>query len=161
MDKCLVEVTINNCLYSEHVDPSMTLLNFIRDVAGLTGTKSGCENGECGACTVLMDGRPVRSCIILAVEASGASITTVEGLAKQDTLHPLQQSFLDFGAIQCGFCVPGMLVAGKALLDREPEPTSGQVEEALGGHLCRCSGYNEMSKAVTAAANTMKTQESE
>lgn len=155
MNKVKVEVTINNMLYSYEVEASMTLLEFIREEVGLVGTKSGCENGECGACTVLMDGRPVRSCIILAAEANGTSITTVEGLAEGDEMHPLQQAFIDAGAVQCGFCAPGVLVAGKALLDRNPDPTKDDVYEALGGHLCRCAAYTAMSDAVHMAAEAI------
>jgi len=145
-----VTININNTEYTAAVAPSMTLLKFIRDIAGLTGTKSGCENGECGACTVIMDGKPVRSCIVLAVEADGCSITTVEGLAQGSELHPLQRSFIEHGAIQCGFCIPGMLMASKALLDKHPQPTEEQARYALGGHICRCGGYKAMSDAVTA-----------
>ncbi|MGI5999093.1 MAG: (2Fe-2S)-binding protein, partial [Lutispora sp.] len=116
-----------------------------------TGTKSGCENGECGACTVIMNGNPVRSCIILAVEADGAEIITVEGLGEKDKLHPLQQSFIETGAAQCGFCTPGMLMAGKALLDKKKNPSNEDITEALGGHLCRCTGYKSISKAVEVA----------
>jgi len=148
-----ITMTINGLPYSAQADAGLTLLQFIRETAGLTGTKSGCENGECGACTVLMDGRPVRSCIILAVEADGAEIVTVEGIAADGVLHPLQQAFIDHSAVQCGFCIPGMLVASKALLDRHAQPTEEQILEALGGHLCRCGGYQAMSAAVQAAAN--------
>ncbi|MCL2695047.1 MAG: (2Fe-2S)-binding protein [Clostridiales bacterium] len=147
MDK-QVTITINGLAYQATVDTTMTLLQFIRDEAGLTGTKSGCENGECGACTVLLNGKPVRSCIILALEADGAEILTVEGIATDGALHPLQQAFIDHSAVQCGFCIPGMLVASKALLGRYPNPSETQVMEALGGHLCRCGGYKAMSEAI-------------
>jgi carbon-monoxide dehydrogenase small subunit len=146
-----ISVRINGMLYCESVDTSLTLLSFIRDIAGLTGTKSGCENGECGACAVIMNGAPVRSCIILAVEADGADITTVEGLATGGELHKLQSAFIDEAAVQCGFCVPGVLTASKALLDRAATPTDEQILEALGGHLCRCGGYKAMSQAVRIA----------
>lgn len=146
-----IKVNINGQLYLEEVETSMTLLQFIRDKVGLTGTKSGCENGECGACTVIMNGTPVRSCIILAVEADGAEIITVEGLGEKDKLHPLQQSFIETGAAQCGFCTPGMLMAGKALLDKKKNPSNEDITEALGGHLCRCTGYKSISKAVEVA----------
>ena len=151
MNKTHLALRINNIGYSCEVSASMTLLQFIRDVAGLTGTKSGCENGECGACTVLLDSKPVRSCIILAVEANGAQVTTVEGLAQGEELHPLQTAFIEHGAVQCGFCIPGMLMASKALLDTHPEPTGEQVRYALGGHICRCGGYRAMSEAIRAA----------
>lgn len=155
MAKQDISLHINGVQYAETVPSNMTLLSFIRDVAGLTGTKSGCENGECGACTVIMNGAPVRSCIILAVEADGAELTTIEGIATDGQLHPLQQAFIDEAAVQCGFCIPGMLLASKALLDRIPNPTEEQVIEALGGHLCRCGGYQAMSKAVHRAAKRM------
>lgn len=152
MNKASISIRINGAEYSKEVPSSMTLLKFIREEAGLTGTKTGCENGECGACTVLLDGAPVRSCIILAVEADGAEVTTVEGLADGEKLHPLQQAFIDHGAVQCGFCIPGMLMGAKALLERHPQPTEEQIVEALGGHLCRCGGYRAMSQAVEDAA---------
>jgi len=152
MNKTDLRVWINNIEYSGKIKNSMTLLQFIRDVAGLTGTKSGCENGECGACTVLLDGRPVRSCIILAVEANGSHVTTVEGLAQGEKLHPLQTAFIEHGAIQCGFCIPGMLMASKALLDSYPQPSAEQIRYALGGHICRCGGYEAIGKAAVAAA---------
>ena len=154
MNKTDLRVWINNIEYSCEVKPSMTLLQFIRDVAGLTGTKSGCENGECGACTVLLDGRPVRSCIILAVEANGSHVSTVEGLAQGEKPHPLQAAFVEHGAIQCGFCIPGMLMASKALLDRYPQPTEEQVRYALGGHMCRCGGYKAIGTAVSTVAGS-------
>ena len=145
-----IHMTINGREYAADVSVSMTLLQFIRDAAGLTGTKSGCENGECGACTVILNGRPVRSCIILAVEADGSDILTVEGLAGS-VLHPLQRAFIEHGAVQCGFCIPGMLMASKALLEENPLPTEEQVSTALGGHICRCGGYRAISAAVMAS----------
>mgnify|MGYP002409045484 FL=1 len=149
---------VNGLRIETEVDPAQTLLQFIREDLGLTGTKSGCENGECGACTVLMDGKPVRSCIILAVEADEAEIITVEGLAGEEKLHPVQQAFIDHSAVQCGFCIPGVLMASKALLDRHPDPTEEDILEALGGHLCRCGGYKAMSEAVKTAAGAMAEQ---
>jgi len=151
-----IKVKINGQLYLEEVETGMTLLQFIRDKVGYTGTKIGCENGECGACTVIMDGDPVRACLILAVEADGADITTVEGLSEKDKLHPLQQSFIETGAAQCGFCTPGMLMAGKALLDKKPNPSDKDIMDALGGHLCRCTGYKSISKAVEIAIEKTK-----
>ena len=124
----------------------------LRDDLGLTGTKECCLVGECGACTVLIDDESVDSCLMLAVEADGASVTTVEGLAATDRLHPLQQAFLDTGAAQCGFCIPGQLVSAKALLDGNPHPTRAEVEEGLAGNLCRCAGYEQIIEAVFAAA---------
>lgn len=150
-----ISLRLNGMPVQTEVDPAQTLLQWIREEAGLTGSKSGCENGECGACTVLMNGKPVRACIILAVEADGAEIVTVEGLAQGEELHPLQQAFIDHSAVQCGFCIPGVLVASKALLERHPSPTNNDVIEALGGHLCRCGGYSAMSDAVKAAAEAL------
>lgn len=152
----LVKLNINGMEYVNEIDDTMTLLQFIRDVAGLTGTKSGCENGECGACTIIMDGLPVRSCIILAVEADNSHILTVEGLADEGTMHPLQQAFIEHGAVQCGFCIPGMLMASKALLDRNQCPSKRQISESLGGHLCRCGGYRAMQEAIEYAAKTIE-----
>ncbi len=149
-----VKVVINGITFCEEISPNTTLLEFIKEKAGLTGTKTGCENGECGACTVIMNGKPVRSCIILAAEAHGAIITTVEGLAEKDKLHPLQQSFIRKGAVQCGFCTPGMLMAAKALYDRNPAPSQKDIEEALSGHLCRCTGYKPIKEAIEDAFNS-------
>lgn len=155
MSRIPIRMIVNGERISAEVDPAQTLLHFLRDELGLTGTKSGCENGECGACTVLMDSKPVRSCIILAAEADGAQIMTVEGLAGDETLHPLQQAFVERSAVQCGFCTPGVLVAAKALLERHPNPSEEEIVEALGGHLCRCGGYRAMSEAVSTAAALM------
>ncbi len=151
-----IKVKINGQLYLEEVDTGMTLLQFIRDTIGFTGTKAGCENGECGACTIIMDGEPVRSCLILAVEADNAEITTVEGLSEKDKLHPLQQGFIETGAAQCGFCTPGMLMAGKALLDKKPDASHKDIIAALSGHLCRCTGYKSISRSVEIAMEKIK-----
>ena len=129
-----------------------TLLEVLRDDLALTGTKACCLVGECGACTVILDGRSVDSCLVLAVEADGASVTTVEGLATDGRLHPLQQAFLDHGAAQCGFCIPGQLVAAQALLDQNPDPTIDEIREGLAGNLCRCAGYQQIAAAVLATA---------
>lgn len=134
------------------VETHHTLLDVLRDDLGLTGSKSCCLVGECGACTVLIDGRSVDSCLVLAVEADGSSVTTVEGLATGDRLHPLQQAFLDTGAVQCGFCIPGQLVAGAALLAETPHPSRAEIEEGLAGNLCRCAGYEQIIEAVQRAA---------
>lgn len=155
MHRVPVAMRINGMRIETEVDTAQTLLHFIREEAGLTGTKSGCENGECGACTVLMNGIPVRSCIILAAEADGADILTVEGLAGDEGLHPLQQAFIEHSAVQCGFCIPGILMAAKAMLDKHPDPSEEDVLEALGGHLCRCGGYSAMSQAVSTAAKAL------
>jgi carbon-monoxide dehydrogenase small subunit len=147
-----IEVTVNGRVRSADVLVHHTLLEVIRDDLGLTGTKECCLVGECGACTVLVDGRSVDSCLMFAVEADGTAITTVEGLARADELHPLQQAFLETGAVQCGFCIPGQLVSGYALLADTPHPTRTEVEEGLAGNLCRCAGYEQIIEAVMAAA---------
>lgn len=130
-----------------------TLLGFLRDELDLTGAKEGCGDGECGACTVIVDGQPVRSCLMLAVEADGAAIETIEGLSDGIRLHPVQEAFAEAGAVQCGFCTPGLILAVKALLDRHPHPTEEQIREALGGHLCRCTGYETVFQAARAAVS--------
>jgi carbon-monoxide dehydrogenase small subunit len=147
-----IALTVNGRTRSIAVAAHHTLLEVLRDDLGLTGTKECCLVGECGACTVLVDGRSVDSCLMLAVEADGATLTTVEGLATGDRLHPLQQAFLDTGAAQCGFCIPGQLVSAQALLALTPHPTRAEVEEGLAGNLCRCAGYGQIIEAVLAAA---------
>jgi carbon-monoxide dehydrogenase small subunit len=134
------------------VDGAKTLLEVLREDLQLTGTKHGCELGECGACAVLLDGQAVLSCLVLALECQGRSIVTVEGLAENGRLHPLQECFADLGAAQCGYCTPGILVTAKALLDRHPHPSSALIREALSGNLCRCTGYHQIVEAVEAAA---------
>jgi aerobic-type carbon monoxide dehydrogenase small subunit (CoxS/CutS family) len=148
-----IELTVNGRPRSIEVAPHHTLLEVLRDDLGLTGTKECCLVGECGACTVLVDDVSVDSCLMLAVEADGGSVTTVEGLASGDRLHPLQQAFLQTGAAQCGFCIPGQLVAAQALLALNPHPTRVEVEEGLAGNLCRCGGYGQIIEAVLAAAD--------
>lgn len=135
------------------VFPHKTLLEVLREDLGLTGTKHGCELGECGACTVLVDGEPVLSCLALPVEMEGRDIVTVEGLASPDSPHPLQRAFAEIGAAQCGYCTPGILLAAAALLDRNPEPTRQEIQEALAGNLCRCTGYIQILQAVELAAS--------
>ena len=147
-----IELTVNGRRRSVEVAPHHTLLEVLRDDLGLTGTKECCLVGECGACTVLIDGLSVDSCLVLAVEADGTQVTTVEGLAAGDRLHPLQQAFLDTGAAQCGFCIPGQLVSAQALLALHPHPTRAQVEDGLAGNLCRCAGYGQIVDAVLLAA---------
>ena len=147
-----IELTVNGRGRSIEVAPHHTLLDVLRDDLGLTGTKECCLVGECGACTVLVDDVAVDSCLMLGVEADGASVTTVEGLAIGDGLHPLQQAFLDTGAAQCGFCIPGQLIAAKALLAAIPSPTRAEVEDGLAGNLCRCAGYEQIIEAVLLAA---------
>ena len=150
--KQLIELRINGETREVVVEPRTTLLHALREDLGLTGTKEGCQAGECGACTVLANGSPVCSCLTLAVEAQGKEILTIEGLDQDGRLHPLQQSFLDHYAVQCGFCTPGMILSAKALLDRKPRPTEEEVREALSGNLCRCTGYVKIVEAVLGAA---------
>ncbi len=149
-----IDLTVNGRPRSVEVAVHHTLLEVLRDDLGLTGTKECCLVGECGACTVLVDDMSVDSCLMLAVEADGAAVTTVEGLADGDRLHPLQQAFLETGAAQCGFCIPGQLVSAQALLARKSNPTRPEVEEGLAGNLCRCGGYEQIIEAVLAAAAT-------
>lgn len=138
------------------VDPAKTLLEVLREDLGLTGTKHGCELGECGACAVLVNGEPVLSCLSLAVEASGATVTTIEGVAEGGQLHPLQDAFADHGGSQCGYCTPGIILTAKALLEKQPDATRDQIREALSGNLCRCTGYLQILDAVEAAAKKMR-----
>ncbi len=152
-----IELTVNGRPRSTDVAEHHTLLEVLRDDLGLTGTKECCLVGECGACTVLVDGVSVDSCLVFAVEADGTSVTTVEGMATNGRLHPLQQAFLDSGAAQCGFCIPGQLVAAQALLARNPDPSRAEVAEGLAGNLCRCAGYEQIIEAVRAAAAAMAT----
>jgi aerobic-type carbon monoxide dehydrogenase small subunit (CoxS/CutS family) len=153
-----IELTVNGRSRSLEVAPHHTLLEVLRDDIGLTGTKECCLVGECGACTVLVDDVSVDSCLMLAVEADGSTVTTVEGLATGDRLHPLQAAFLESGAAQCGFCIPGQLIAAQALLASNPHPTRVEVEEGLAGNLCRCAGYGQIIEAVLAAAESGATK---
>jgi carbon-monoxide dehydrogenase small subunit len=147
-----ISVTVNGSKEYVEVPSNMTLLQMLRDKLALTGTKNGCAAGECGACTVLVDGEPVNSCMMLAVEAAGRAVITVEGLARHDQLAPLQEAFVEHNAVQCGFCTPGMLISAHALLERSPHPTEQEIREALVGNLCRCTGYVRIVQAVQAAA---------
>ena len=148
-----ISLTVNGGQRSAGVAANVTLLTFLREHLGLTGTKNGCAAGECGACTVLMNGEPVNACMVLAVEADGAEIVTVEGLANSARLAPLQQAFIDHGGTQCGFCTPGVLISAQALLNRNPQPTEDQIKDALRGNLCRCTGYVRIVEAIKAVAN--------
>jgi aerobic-type carbon monoxide dehydrogenase small subunit (CoxS/CutS family) len=147
-------IVVNGTAYArELADSSLLLVDFLRDQLGLTGTHVGCNNGICGSCTVLMDNEPVRACLLLAVQTDGCQIVTIEGLtARGAELHPLQRAFVDHGAVQCGFCIPGMIMAAKALLDRQTEPTTEAIKTVLEGNLCRCTGYTKIVEAVAAAA---------
>ncbi len=147
-----VQTTLNGDPVEFLCEPRQSLLEVLRDTLGLTGAKEGCNNGNCGACNVLLDGALVNACLVLAVEAQGRSVTTIEGLAPPEGLHPLQQQFLEHAALQCGFCTPGFIVAAKALLDCNPAPTELEVRQWLAGNLCRCTGYDRIVRAVLAAA---------
>ena len=144
-----IRLTVNGELHESSVEPRKTLLDLLREDLDLTGTKRGCDNGECGACTVLLDGEPVNACLTLALQAHGKRVTTIEGLSKGCTIHPLQEAFITHGAIQCGFCTPGMILSAKALLDRKPKPKEMEIREALVGNLCRCTGYQKIVEAIT------------
>jgi carbon-monoxide dehydrogenase small subunit len=150
-----ITVTVNGAKEPVQVPSNMTLLRMLREKLGLTGTKNGCSAGECGACTVLLNGQPVNSCLVLAVEADGAEITTVEGLGRDGQPDVIQQAFIDEAAVQCGFCTPGMLISARALLDRNPNPSEAEIREALVGNLCRCTGYKSIIAAVQQAAMMM------
>jgi carbon-monoxide dehydrogenase small subunit len=151
-----VEFIVNNQPVEVTVEPGMTLLEVLRGPLGLTGTKKGCGTGDCGACTVLLDGKPICSCLKLAVEAEGQQVLTIEGLAQGDELHPLQRAFIQVGGLQCGFCTPGMLMSSMALLQENPSPTEDEIRLALAGNLCRCTGYDKIVRAVQVAAAEVK-----
>lgn len=151
-----IRVKVNETVYEAFVEPHLTLVDFIRDHLNLTGTKKSCDRGNCGACTVLMDGNPINSCLVLAVEANHKSLLTIEGLLANGDLHSIQKAFVEFGAIQCGFCTPGMILTMKALLDQTPNPTEEQIKKALAGNLCRCTGYAKILQAVKAAKSFLK-----
>jgi carbon-monoxide dehydrogenase small subunit len=138
------------------ISPNLLLVDLLRDVLNQKGTKVGCREGECGACTVLVNGEPVNSCIFPAMKVAGQSVTTIEGLSQDDELHPIQQAFMDEGAIQCGFCIPAMVLTAKALLEKNPNPNESQIRHSLAGVLCRCTGYRKIIKAVQKASLTMK-----
>ena len=151
--KVPVEITVNGELFQAEVEPRTTLLEFLRQHLHLTGTKEGCGLGDCGTCTVLFDNNPVNSCLMLAVDANKHHVTTIEGLARNGKLHPIQQSFMDKGAVQCGFCTPGMILTTKALLDLNPEPAEKEIKQALSGVLCRCGSHQKIIEAVQAVSN--------
>ncbi len=156
--KQIIELTVNGARRECVVEPRTRLLDALRDGIGLTGTKEGCGNGECGACTVLVDDRPVNACLMLAMEAVGSRVTTIEGLAGPAGLHPLQQAFMTHGGLQCGICTPGMIMSAKALLDDNPAPTRDEIRYHLAGNLCRCTGYQKIVDAVEAAAEAIRAE---
>jgi carbon-monoxide dehydrogenase small subunit len=154
VNKIHIQTKINGKDAEFLCEPRQSLLEVLRDELRLTGTKEGCNNGNCGACNVILDGRLVNSCLVLAAEVQGSSVTTIEGIASPQSLHPLQQCFLEGAALQCGICTPGFIVAAKALLDKNPKPTEHEARHFLAGNLCRCTGYDKIIRAVLAAAET-------
>ena len=155
----IVKLKVNGEIRSADVPPETTLLKLLREHLSLTGAKLGCDVGDCGTCTVIVDGESVNSCLMLAGRANGREVTTIEGLASSEQLHPLQETFEELGALQCGFCGPGMIISAKALLDKNPEPTVFEVRDALSGNLCRCTGYTKIIEAVLDAGRIMSTAE--
>jgi carbon-monoxide dehydrogenase small subunit len=151
-----IVLKVNGIDYRLSIEPRRTLLEVLREHLGLTGTKKSCNEGNCGACTVLMDGRPVASCLVLAVDAQGKEILTIEGLSEGEKLHPIQEAFLKHGAIQCGFCTPGMVMSAKAFLDENPEPTTTEIRKAISGNLCRCTGYQHIVDSILAASKMLQ-----
>ncbi len=156
MSKHKISLTVNGERYEVEVEANRTLLQLLREDLDLTGTKQACERGDCGLCTVLLDGVPTKSCMVLAVEVDGREVTTVEGLARGEELIPLQRAFIEHGAVQCGFCTPAFIVAGEALLKRNPSPTEEEIKEAVGGILCRCTGYRQIIDAILDASKSKK-----
>ena len=150
-----IRVKVNGELHTRVVPSRRTLLDFVREDLNLTGTKEGCDSGDCGACTVLLDGKPVNSCLVLAVEADNREVITVEGLMDGNGLHPLQQAFIDEGATQCGYCSPGMLMTAKGLLDGNPHPSRAEIQKAIAGNLCRCTGYERIISAIEKVSERM------
>ena len=151
-DKTILKMTVNGESVEVAVNPAWSLLRVIREELGLTGTKEGCGIGDCGACTVLLDGKTVNSCLVLALQAEGKEVQTVEGLGTEGNLDPLQESFIEYGAVQCGFCTPGMLISARALLDKNPHPTTEEIKLAISGNLCRCTGYVKIIQAIEIVA---------
>ncbi|MDQ7842858.1 MAG: (2Fe-2S)-binding protein [Armatimonadota bacterium] len=151
-----ITVTVNGTVYRHDVEPRLLLVHYLREVLGLTGTHIGCDTTSCGACTVILDGLAVKSCTVLAVQADGTSVLTVEGLARNGTLHPIQEAFWEEHGLQCGFCTPGMMLTALQILDRHPDPTDEQIRQGLEGNLCRCTGYQHIVNSVRAAARKLK-----
>lgn len=158
-DKIRVKLTVNGNAHELEVHPLMRLLDLLRDTLELTGTKEGCGKGECGACTVIMDGKTVDSCLVLAWQADGKEILTIEGMGTPDNLHPIQEAFIRNGAVQCGYCIPGMVLSTKALLDDNPHPTEPEIRQAISGNLCRCTGYQKIVDAIQDAATVLGGEE--
>jgi len=154
--KQLMKFSVNGMDYEEEIDHRRTLLEVLRENFGLLGTHKGCDEGQCGACTVLIDGKEINSCLVLAASVQGKQITTIEGLAQGEQLHPVQQAFVEYGAIQCGFCTPGMIMVAKGFLDKNPKPTEEEAKRAIAGNLCRCTGYFQIIDAVLKAAEKMR-----
>ena len=149
--KRIITLTVNDETHEIAVEPNQTLADVLRVQLGLTGTKQGCGTGDCGSCTVILDGKPTNSCLVLALEANGGRVLTIEALETPDGLHPIQQAFVDKGAIQCGFCTPGMILTAKSLLDDNPRPTELEIRKAISGNLCRCTGYQKIVEAIQEA----------
>lgn len=156
MKTVTITTTVNGERFTRSVPVNMTLVEFIRDELHLNGTKEGCDEGECGACTILFDGHPFNSCLVLAAEADGHEITTIEGMAHDGRLHPIQEAFLEVGAVQCGYCTPGMILSAKAVLDEFPDPTEAQIRTDIEGNICRCTGYNRIVSAIQLAAKKIR-----
>lgn len=152
----LIKIVVNGENYELLVRPNELLLDFLRDRLDLTGTKEGCGTGDCGACTVLVDGKPINSCLTLAIEVNGKNILTIEGMARAGKLHPIQEAFIDEGAVQCGFCTPGMILSAKALLDENPHPSEEEIKRGIAGNFCRCTGYKKIIQAIQTASLRMK-----
>ena len=156
MKTVTITTTVNGERFTRSVPVNMTLVEFIRDELHLNGTKEGCDEGECGACTILFDGHPFNPCLVLAAEADGHEITTIEGMAHDGRLHPIQEAFLEVGAVQCGYCTPGMILSAKAVLDEFPDPTEAQIRTGIEGNICRCTGYNRIVSAIQLAAKKIR-----
>ena len=156
MKTVTITTTVNGERFTRSVPVNMTLVEFIRDELHLNGTKEGCDEGECGPCTILFDGHPFNSCLVLAAEADGHEITTIEGMAHDGRLHPIQEAFLEVGAVQCGYCTPGMILSAKAVLDEFPDPTEAQIRTGIEGNICRCTGYNRIVSAIQLAAKKIR-----
>lgn len=150
-----VSINVNGVNYSKDIDPSLRLIDFLRDELKLKGTKEGCGEGECGACTVILNGKTINSCLMLASSADGKNVVTIEGVADKDKLHPIQEAFMEVGAVQCGYCTPGMILSAKALLDKNPNAKEEEIKVALSGNLCRCTGYKKIIQAVMLAEDKL------